>query len=163
MRVRNNEQVAKQKTARANGLKAIEDSQSLRSRSWLWDTLEGLQGSSGRSPEVLRHSFGRSWNVSGGPRGSLRVLGGILERPGNPGRVPWGSSATIKWFLERPAGSLGNYVGSPGPPGNRWESAGGVLGRSLVVTGLLWTASRAFPKWLKNQRFLQYVQVSQRF
>ena len=143
MRVRNNEQDTKQKENESEWTESDQGSHSLRFRSWVWDTLEGLQGSSVRSPEILRQGFEGPGTFSGGPQGSLRVLGRILERPGTLARSHWGPRRLLSGSrnaLQGPRETLGGPLGSPR---SRWDSAGGVLGRSLAVTGLVWTAPRA--------------------
>ena len=142
VRVRNNEQDAKQKRTRANGLRAIKVPTACVSKHF-----GRASGMLGASPDALRRSSGK---VLGGPgtlsrvpQGSLRVLGRILERPGTLARSHWGPRRLLSGsrnVLQGPRETLGGPLGSPR---SRWDSAGGVLGRSLAVTGLVWTAPRA--------------------
>ena len=162
MRVRNNEQDAKQKRTRANGLRAIEVPTACVSGPGYGTLWKGFRGPRG----ALRKSFGRVLGgpgtfqgVPGAPCGSSgessSALGTLEGSHGGPRRLLSGS----RNVLQAPQGTLEGPLGSPR---SHWESAGAVLGRSLVVTGLLWTASTANSKWLKKYQFLQYFQVSQR-
>ena len=68
--MRNNEQDTKHKRTRVNGLRAIKVPTACVSDpgyGMVWDTLDGLQGSSGLSPEVLRQGFDGAWGVPGAP------------------------------------------------------------------------------------------------
>ena len=153
MRVRNNEQDAKQKRTRANGLRAIKVPTACVSKHF-----GRASGMLGASPDALRRSSGK---VLGGPgtlsrvpQGSLRVLGRILERPGTLARSHWGPRRLLSGSrnaLQGPRETLGGPLGSPR---SCWDSAGGVLGRTLAVTGLVWTAPRAISESLKNWWFL---------
>ena len=160
--MRNNEQDAKQKRTRANGLRAIEVPTACVSGPGYGTLWKGFRGPRG----AHRKSFGRDLGgpgtfqgVPGAPCGSSgessSALGTLEGSHGSPQRLLSGS-----WnVLQAPQGTLEGPLGSPR---SHWESAGAVLGRSLVLTGLLWTASTAISKWLKKQLFLQYFQVSQR-
>ena len=150
MRVRNNKQDAKQKTTRANGLKAIEVPTACVSGpgyGTLWKGFRGPRGALRKSFGTVLGGPGTFQGVPGAPCGSSgessSALGTLEGSHGGPRRLLSGS----RNVLQAPQGTLEGPLGSPR---SHWESAGAVLGRSLVVTGLLWTASRAISKWLKN-------------
>ena len=155
MRVRNNEQDAKQKRTRANGLRAIEVPTACVSDpgyGTLWKGFRGPWGALRKSFGTVLGGPGTFQGVPGAPCGSSgessSALGTLEGSHGGPRRLLSGS----RNVLQAPQGTLEGPLGSPR---SHWESAGAVLGRSLVVTGLLWTASTANSKWLKKYLFLQ--------
>ena len=122
--------------------------------------------------------FGRASGVLGALSGSPSAgFWEVLERfRGSPGLLagPRGNPRASWEPWMGPMGVLGDYEVVLGTSCRLleellrvlWGALGAVgraLGRFLVVTGLLWTASRAISKWFQNKWFLYYFQISKRF
>ena len=146
MRMRNNEQDAKQKRTRANGLRAIEVPTACVSGpgyGTLWKGFRGPRGALRKSFGTVLGGPGTFQGVPGAPCGSSGESSSALETlegsHGGPQRLLSGS-----WnVLQAPQGTLEGPLGSPR---SHWGTAGKVLWVFFVFTGPLRAAPRAISK-----------------
>ena len=132
MRVRNNEQDAKQKTTRANGLKAIEVPTACVSGPGYGTLWKGFRGPRG----ALRSPWARFWEVLERFRGSPGLLAGPQ---GNP-RASW-----EPW--KGPTGVLGDYEVVLGTSCRLLKELLKVLWGSLGAIGRALGRSSGGPWW----------------